>query len=113
MLLTEKQYQDLAAKYSDTGDERGGYITSTGLIVECENINPNKEENFSLSCDDLEKLENDDVIATFHTHPGKSPNLSKDDYNSFLNWENLLHFIVGKDKINCYKVTERGTVVLC
>ena len=39
-------------------------------------------------------------------------NLSKEDYDSFVNWDYLYHFIVGKDKISCYKVSNRGTVVI-
>jgi proteasome lid subunit RPN8/RPN11 len=64
------------------------------------------------SCDDLDKLDDENVVATFHTHPNKSSNLSKEDYDAFVNWEKLLHFIIGKDKISCYKVSERGTVIV-
>lgn len=111
MFLTKKQYNGLVSLYSDTGNERGGYISASGEIVERMNESPSPEENYLMGCDTLDEIEKS-AVATFHTHPGKEPNLSKDDYNSFLNWEKLLHFIIGKDKISCYKVSERGTVVI-
>ena len=104
--------QDLRNFYAESGKERGGFITKDGMVVEVENVHSDKENFFMFSCDDLNKLEDEDVVATFHTHPGKSSNLSTDDYDSFVNWENLLHFIIGKDKITCYKVSERGTVII-
>ena len=103
--------KDLKDFYDESGEERGGFITNEGDVIEVKNVHPDKKECFMFSCDDLDRLDKDDVIATFHTHPNKSANLSKDDYDAFLNWEKLLHFIVGKDKINCYKVSERGTLV--
>lgn len=104
-----KQLQNLC---SESGDERGGYITSDYKMYEVKNNHPEKSNNFMFSCEDLEKLEDDNVIATFHTHPNKTSNLSKEDYEAFLNWEKLLHFIIGKDRISCYKVSDRGTVLV-
>jgi len=104
--------RNLREFYSESGNERGGFITADGSVIEVENVHPNKDDYFMFSCEDLDKLEDDNVVATFHTHPNKSANLSKEDYDAFVNWEKLLHFIVGKDKISCYKVSERGTVVV-
>lgn len=112
MNLTKKFLKQLQTKYEDDSDERGGYITSSFKIYEVENVHPQKDNNFMFSTEDLEKLESEDVIGTFHTHPNKTSNLSKEDYEAFVNWEKLLHFIIGKDKITCYKVSERGTVVI-
>lgn len=112
MNLTKIFLEELKNKYDESGDERGGYITSDWKIFEVENQHTNKSNNFMFSCEDLEKLESDNVIATFHTHPNKTSNLSKEDYDSFVNWEKLLHFIIGKDKISCYKVSDRGTVII-
>lgn len=112
MNLTKKLVENLRKMYSESGNERGGYVTSSGYVFEVENIHPSPENNFMFSCEDLEKLEKDDIIATFHTHPNKPSNLSKEDYDSFVNWEKLLHFIIGNDKISCYKVSERGTVIV-
>lgn len=98
--------------YSDEGIERGGYILRDGTIVEVENVHPNKVEGFAFSVNDLDKLENEDVIATFHTHPNGKANLTREDSIAFRNWSEFLHFIVGKDGIMCYKVTERDTIVI-
>lgn len=106
-------FREKLEKYCcESGNERGGFITKDGFVIEVENAHLDKENFFMFSCDDLDKLDDEDVIATFHTHPGKSSNLSKEDYDAFVNWEKLLHFIIGKDKISCYKVSERGTVIV-
>lgn len=112
MEMNKSTLNQLRRMYSESGGEKGGYITNKGFVIEVENIHPDKDDNFMFSCDDLDKLDSEDVIATFHTHPNKTSNLSKEDYDSFVNWEKLLHFIVGKDKINCYKVSDRGTVII-
>lgn len=98
--------------YNESGEERGGYITFEGNVFEVTNIHKDKDNYFMFSCEDLDKLSDEKVMATFHTHPDKSSNLSKEDYDAFVNWEKLLHFIIGKDKISCYKVSERGTVII-
>lgn len=112
MIFRKEILENLKEKYSDNGIERGGYIKSNGEVVEVENVHPNKVEGFAFSTDDLDKLENEDVIATFHTHPNGKPNLTKEDSVAFRNWSEFLHFIVGKDEIMCYKVTERDTIVV-
>lgn len=112
MDLTSRVLEQLHRICNESEDEKGGYITKDLVIHEVDNIHPKKNNNFMFSCEDLEKLDRDDVIATFHTHPQKNSNLSKEDYDAFVNWEKLLHFIVGQDKITCYKVSEKGTVVI-
>lgn len=97
---------------NESEEERGGYITEDGFVHEVKNVHPQKDNNFMFSCEDLDKLDGENVLATFHTHPNKTSNLSKEDYDAFVNWEKLLHFIIGKDTISCYKVSERGTVVI-
>lgn len=112
MQLNNEVIKKLKYVCKSSDEEVGGYITNKNEVIQCENVHPNKYNNFMFSCEDLDKLENESVIATFHTHPKKSANLSKEDYNAFLNWEKLLHFIIGQDKINCYKVSEQGTIVI-
>ncbi len=111
MNLNELTYNKLLSFYSDDGIERGGYLKGNE-VIEVENDHINPLEGFSFSCDSLEMLEDDEVIATFHTHPNGEKNLSKQDCEAFKNWANLLHFIVGKDGISCYKVSERNTILI-
>lgn len=112
MILAKDLVEKLSSFYSDEGVERGGYLTQDD-VFECENVHVNKIEGFCFSFDDLDKLEEDEkIIATFHTHPNGFKNLSKEDFTAFTNWSTLLHFIIGKDGISCYKVTDRNTVVI-
>jgi proteasome lid subunit RPN8/RPN11 len=111
MILEKSIVENLTSIYSNEGIERGGFLTKNELI-EVENDHPNKIEGFSFKIEDLERLEDEEVVATFHTHPNGKSNLSKEDCVAFKNWSNLLHFIVGKDGISCYKVTDRNTIVI-
>lgn len=111
MNLTKTQLTDLQNLYSDKGNEVGGYITNDGAIVVCDNYHVEPDNNFTYSITDLDKLDSGEVWATFHTHIGKSSNLSKEDYDSFQNWAFLIHFIIGDDGVSCYRVTNHGSVV--
>lgn len=74
--------------------------------VECKNVCENPDQGFELSFEDLMKLDNQDSIGTFHTHPKQDANLSYEDYESFLGYPRLTHFIIGKDGVKSYKVIE-------
>lgn len=110
MNLTKTLFTNLQNLYTTTGNEKGGYITSDFQIVECQNCHIEPENNFTYNFEAMDKLETEGW-ATFHTHVDKSSNLSKEDYDSFQNYYDLIHFIIGNDGISCYKVTDRGTVV--
>ena len=99
----------LLCYYSKKGPERGGIITKMGP-EECQNICENPEEGFELSFEDLDRLDYPDLIGTFHTHPGGSSNLSYGDYESFLSYPMLKHYIVGEDGVRAYK-TVNGRLV--
>ena len=73
---------------------------------ECKNIAENPNEGFELSFDDLDKLDNSDTLGTFHTHPGESGNLSYGDYETFMAYPSLKHYIIGKDGIKVYRVVD-------
>ncbi len=84
--------------------ERVGFISSGGAIVECENIAQDPVYGFAVSgCDILAHL---DAVATWHTHPGASSNLSMDDHSAFLNFPDMKHFIIGSDGVRCYEVRD-------
>lgn len=59
-----------------------------------------------MSYEDMDKLDNADTVGTFHTHPGKSANLSYDDYETFMAYPGLKHYIVGKEGVKAYKVVD-------
>lgn len=110
MRLKSKLYNDLLSMYSNSGKERGGYLTEDA-VVECKNSS--EDEGFYIpDYDALEMMCEEGVIATFHTHPNMSANLSKEDFSSFQNWGHLLHFIVGNNGVMCYKVNNKGNVVI-
>jgi proteasome lid subunit RPN8/RPN11 len=100
----------LVEKYK--GDkERVGFVLRTGDAVEVPNISKTPEEGFSISTEDIIKYLDPEVsIATWHTHPGQSSNLSVEDMENFLQWPDHLHYIIGVDGISCYKVVD-GRVV--
>jgi proteasome lid subunit RPN8/RPN11 len=97
--------------------ERCGLILKDGSTVELPNIAENPETSFRM---DLEKalpyLTDDQVAATWHTHPHTDPNLSGEDYSCFLSWPDLEHVIVGiRDgdvAVTRYRV-EKGLVIAC
>jgi proteasome lid subunit RPN8/RPN11 len=95
--------------YAGEGKERIGFILKSGAVVELENKSP---EPYSSAFADPEFLlaNENELLASFHTHPGGSKNLSGDDYQAFCNWPDLKHYIVGKDGIACY-VVKNGTVI--
>ena len=74
--------------------------------VECENVSANPLESFELSYEDLDKLDEANSIGTFHTHPGRDANLSYDDYETFMAYPGLIHYIIGKEGVRTYKVID-------
>lgn len=111
MILSQNTFDLLKSCYSDSGIERGGYIAK-GVLYECENESPNPIEIFKMKISDLEEMEKAEAECTFHTHVNGSMNLSMDDYQSFIDWADMKHIIVGKDGVKCYAVNEKGNVVV-
>jgi proteasome lid subunit RPN8/RPN11 len=95
--------------YSDTGNERVGFILKSGRAVEVDNICNEPAYGFDVRVEDLEKYE-DRMVATWHTHPGGSSNLSADDFTTYLNWPHLSHYVVGKDGVRHFKVVNGALV---
>ena len=93
----------LLSYYSKKGHERGGIITRMGP-VECENVCEDPENGYEMSYEDMDKLDDSDTMGTFHTHPSRSANLSFEDYESFMAYPGLTHYIVGEDGVRSYKV---------
>lgn len=90
--------------------ERVGFILNDGEIVEVENICDKPEEGFEVSPEDIIQF-SDRMIATWHTHPDESANLSTNDYENYLEWPHLEHYIIGTNGVAKY-VVEDGDVIL-
>ena len=89
--------------------ERGGIITSKG-IQEVQNQAPDPENGFEFGFEDLHRLDDPKTLATFHTHPNASSNLTNLDYVAFMSYPKLKHYIVGNDGVRCYRV-HKGQII--
>lgn len=91
----------LESLYSEDGPERCGFMTENGL-VEVRNVCDTPTEGFIISPSDVMLYEGS-AIATWHTHPNVSSNLTGEDYNMFRIWYRLHHIIIGKDGFRVFK----------
>lgn len=90
-------------------EERCGLILRNGKIIETTNIAENPELGFEVPVEELFKF-HDDLVGTWHTHPGQNSNLSERDYFGFLQWPDLTHYIIGTDGVSAY-IVEDGVVL--
>ena len=96
--------------YFEGEKERVGFVLRDGTLVEVANHCSDPENGFEVSGEDIIRY-TDDAVATWHTHPGETNNLSVGDYQTFLSWPNLRHFIIGTNGIREYYV-EDGEVLI-
>ena len=96
-------HENLLSLYQPDGDERVGLIMADGSLTEVANIHQMPSEHFDVSAEDLIKY-CEGAIGTFHTHPGRTNNLSVNDQQAFLAWPHLTHYIVGSDGVQAYVV---------
>jgi proteasome lid subunit RPN8/RPN11 len=95
-----------------TGDkERVGFVLKTGQIVEVPNVCAEPEKGFLVRAEDLLKYEGK-IAATWHTHPQGTAVLSVGDYDSFKNWPEWRHYIIGTDGVTEYYVDEDGELMI-
>lgn len=90
------------------GHERGGFILNDGTLVEIKNTSDDPDA-FAPAAADVFKHA-DAAVATWHTHPEASANLSVGDFETFVSWPSLTHIIVGTDGIRYYAV-KNGLVI--
>lgn len=95
--------------YEDSGPERVGFVLIDDEVIELENISPEPEKGFVVRPEDLVLYE-DRIKATWHTHPGESSNLSVDDYEGFMHWPKLKHYVIGNDGIKCFTVKDGALI---
>ncbi len=92
------------------GPERIGFVLKDGQVVETQNVCHDPLNGFDFRGEDLLQYA-DDAHGAFHTHPDVSSNLTEEDRRSFLDYPDLVHYIVGLDGISCYEV-KNGSVLL-
>ena len=97
-------HQLLLKKSPDRTGEQCGLVMKNGEILELPNIHPKPLDAFRIDPTQV-VLHYKDAVATWHTHLGPAM-LSGADYAMFLNWPDLLHYIVGDDEVKCYKVKD-------
>jgi proteasome lid subunit RPN8/RPN11 len=89
--------------------ERCGFILKGNRMVEVKNIHDSPELGFEIDPEAIVRHE-EQLKATWHTHPHGNSSLSQADYVCFLNWPTLEHYIISKDGVKRY-VVEDGLVV--
>ncbi len=102
--------QKTLLEYYEGEEERVGFVLSNDAIIEVDNIAEDKKEGFDVSSENILHYL-DDAVATWHTHPNSTSNLSVGDFETFLNWPNQRHYIVGNDGVQEYYV-EDGEVLI-
>lgn len=90
-------------KLYQPGNERVGFILKNGVIVEVDNTAEDPTVAFNVKGEDIQ-AHGDEAIATWHTHPDRDYNLSGEDYETFLQWPNLDHYIIGNNGVRKYVV---------
>lgn len=108
LLTSEPSLIDYLSSKLQGQNERVGFILKSGERVEVENISDDPENSFLVSIADVKRY-GSEATATWHTHPNHHRNLSMHDYQTFLTWNHLHHFIVGTNGIREYYV-EGGDV---
>lgn len=85
--------------------ERCGLVLESGEIIELPNTAQDQTREFSFPESNFKKYPN--AVATWHTHPSTNPNLSVEDYLSFLKNPEVFHYIVGGGKVWGFYVKDK------
>jgi len=106
-MLTFSEIQKFKKKLRDRWDpqiELCGVISPKKRVRQTKNLSDTPESTFLFDGKDLEG-----AIASWHSHPDGTANLSIADYRFFQSWPNQAHFIISSDEVRCYTV-EKGLV---
>lgn len=102
-----------ALTYGD--EERCGVITADGELLIIANIHRKPVEGFHMEPKSFLAAIEAGATATWHTHPGRDPNLSHEDMDGFRAWPRLTHHILGirdgEITVETFNVTDDGIVV--
>ena len=90
--------------------EHVGFVMSKNKVVQVENVSDSPATSFDVRGEDIIKY-GDKALATWHTHPNGTSNLSAGDMETFLNWPDIPHYIIGTDGITKYIVVD-GEVLI-
>lgn len=92
-----------------------GVILADGTVMQLPNVHEEPEKGFHIDPECFLKEVEAGASATWHTHPGRDPNLSEEDMSGFRSWPDLTHHIVGirdgAKAIASFKVLDGGVVV--
>lgn len=95
--------------------ERCGVITAAGEVREIPNVHAEPEKGFHMDPTCFLSAIQEGAIGTWHTHPGRDPNLSEEDMVGFQAWPKLEHHIIGvrdgQPTVHSFKVLPDGVVV--
>jgi len=101
----------------DDENERCGFLLKDGTIVEITNVATEPRVSYEMdAAEALPYIEAGTVAATWHTHPDGDANLSGDDYEGFLRWPDLDHYVIGRagdDVIVRWFHVDDGLVIAC
>jgi proteasome lid subunit RPN8/RPN11 len=103
--------EQLSEYYSTEPSERIGFVMPDGSIIETINISMNPANTFHFrSVDVFNYVFKEGAVATWHTHPNMSSDMSEDDYQMFLNYPDMVHYVIGSDGVNAF-IVEDGVVL--
>lgn len=90
-----------------------GLVLKDGTVRQLGNIHEEPVKGFHMDPEHLLEWI-DEAVATWHTHPGRDPNLSEEDMAGFCQWPELSHHIIGirdgKPCVHTFSVVD-GVVV--
>jgi proteasome lid subunit RPN8/RPN11 len=90
---------------ADDTIERCGLVLADGSCPEKKNIHAVPEKGFMFRAQDL--IENEEqLVGSWHTHPGQTAALSHEDYTGFSQWPQLVHYIIGTDGVRAYRTVD-------
>jgi proteasome lid subunit RPN8/RPN11 len=111
--LAEALDFDIALKFG--AEERCGVIAADGSIMEVPNIHEEPVKGFHMEPTCFLVAVEAGAVATWHTHPGRDPNLSEEDMAGFRAWPQLEHHIIGirdgEPTVHSFRVIDDGVVV--
>lgn len=90
--------------------ERVGFVLENDEIVEIENIHDTPAKAFDTKAEDVARY-GDLAVATWHTHPNASNNLSTVDMDMFLVWNNIDHYIIGANGVKKYVIVDNEVLI--